>query len=175
MTQEMKRLEEEHYEDFELYYDSEINCWYSSKEAIQGIKSERIMKVIVNGFVTAVLAVTGIIFLLIKIISEIEEKKIRAVFLDRMGMRRSERVHLLKNELYLFYQVPFFITTIAAIMFTAATFYVRMYTVDIIKEYLIHAVPIWAGYFVIQWIFIWILGKYMVGKVEGKNERKRGY
>lgn len=175
MTQEMKHLEEEHYEDFELYYDSEINCWYSSKEAIQDIKSERIMKAIVNGFVIVVLAVTGIIFLLIKIISEIEEKKIRAVFLDRMGMRSSERVHLLKNELYIFYQVPFFITTIAAILFTASTFYVRMYTVDIIKEYLIHAVPIWAGYFVIQWIFIWILGKYMVGKVEGKNERKRGY
>lgn len=172
ITQDMKRLEEEHFEDFKLYYDSEINCWYSSKEAIQDIKSERTMKVIVNGFVIVVLAVTGIIFLLIKIISETDEKKERSVFLDRMGMQRKDRIHLLKKEVYLFYQVPFVITTIGAIFFTAVTFYVRRYTTEIIKQYLIRGILVWAIYFMLQWIFVWILSKFIIRKVEGKNERK---
>lgn len=176
ITQEMKQLlEEEHYEDFELYYDSEINCWYSSKEAIQDIKSERIMKAIVNGFVIVVLAVTGIIFLLIKMLSELDEKKERSVFLDRMGMRRKDRIHLLKKEIYLFYQVPFVITTIGAILFSAATFYVRRYTTEIIKQYLIRGILVWAIYFMIQWIFVWMLSKFIIRKVEGKNERKSFY
>ena len=176
ITQEMKQLlEEEHYEDFELYYDSEINCWYSSKEAIQDIKSERIMKAIVNGFVIVVLAVTGIIFLLIKMLSELDEKKERSVFLDRMGMRRKDRIHLLKKEIYLFYQVPFVITTIGAILFSAATFYVRRYTTEIIKQYLIRGILVWAIYFMIQWIFVWMLSKFIIRKVEDKNERKSFY
>lgn len=170
ITKELEKLEKEHYDDFELSYDPDINCWYSSENMIQDIKSERFMKLIVNLFIIIVLAVTGMIFLLIKTISEVEEKKERSVFLKQMGMRRKERIYLLKKELYIFFQIPFVIATIGTVSFTAATFYVRMYTFEVIKQYLIRSILIWAIYFFVQWIFIWILGKFVIRKAEGKYE-----
>ena len=88
-----------------------------------------------------------------------------------MGMRRKERIRMLKGELYLFYWLPALITVFAVFYFTAATFRARMYTGEVIKDYLSHAVWIWFGWFLIEGVYVWLLGLWEVRKVEEKDGR----
>lgn len=168
LKQEMAELEERHTED--LAYDIDVQCWYSKKDAIYNLKTERIMKQFVNIFVIIVMIMATVFVLYVKVLSELEEKKRRAEFLTCMGMRRKERMMLLRRELYLFYLIPGSIAAVLSVAFTFATFYARMYTVTDVKCYLRTAVPVWLAYGVFQWIVIWIFGRISIHNVEGKNE-----
>lgn len=168
LEQEMEVLEANH--TYEAKYDGEVSCYYSKKTAIDDMKTEHVMKQIVNFFVVIVLVMTSIFLIYVKTISELDEKKGRANFLKCMGMRRKERIRILKGELYLFYRIPVLITTAATIFFTAATFHARMYTGEVIKAYLMNAVWIWFGWILIEGAFVVVLGQWLVRKVEGKDE-----
>ena len=91
-------------------------------------------------------------------------------FYEKMGMRTKERVSLLKRELYYFYWLPELITIVVTSIFTAATFHARMYTHSVRIAWLKHAVWIWLMYLAVQWGFAWILGRFIIRKVEGKDE-----
>lgn len=106
----------------------------------------------------------------IKVLTEMNEKKSRAELLKYIGMRRKERVQLLKHEIYFFYWLPGIITAVGTAIFTMATFHARMYSEIVIKEYLGNAAWIWFAYVMLQWLFTWYLSKFVVRKVEGKNE-----
>lgn len=169
LKQEMKELDESHAE--ELTYDMDVRCWYSRDDAAKDLKTERIMKPFLNIFVVITMTLAGIFVLYVKVMSEMEEKKRRAEFLECMGMRKEERIRLLRRELYLFYVVPFGTALLLTAAFTAATFYARMYTVTDIRAYLKLAIPLWICYGVFEWLVVWIFGKITVRSVEGKNEQ----
>ncbi len=168
LEQEMEVLKANH--TYEAKYDGEVSCYYSRKTAIDDMKTEHVMKQIVNFSVVIVLVMTSVFLIYVKTISEMDEKKKRADFLKCMGMRKKERIRILKGELYLFYRVPALITVAATIFFTAATFHARMYTGEVIKAYLRNAVWIWIGWILIEGAFVVVLGQWFVRKVEGKNE-----
>lgn len=169
IEREMEQLEANH--TYEAKYDAEVKSHYSKKTAISDMETEHMMKLIVNWFVMAVLLMASMFLLYVKTASELEEKKRRAEFLNCMGMRRKERIRMLKGELYLFYWLPALITVFAVFYFTAATFRARMYTGEVIKDYLSHAVWIWFGWFLIEGVYVWLLGLWEVRKVEEKDGR----
>lgn len=169
IEREMGQLETNH--AYEAKYDAEVKSHYSKKTAISDMETEHMMKLIVNGFLIAVLLIASLFLLYVKTASELEEKKRRAEFLNCMGMRRKERIRMLKGELYLFYWLPALITAFAVLVFTAATFHARMYTGAVIKDYLSYAVWIWSGWLLIEGIYVWLLGLWEVRKVEEKDDR----
>ena len=168
IEKKMKKLEKNH--TYEAQYDSEVHCWYSKKTAVNDLKTEYTMKLIINTFVLLTMTISGLFLMYIKSLSEMSDKKARAKFLKCMGMRKQERVSLLKRELYYFYWLPELITIVVTAIFTAATFHARMYTHAVRIAWLKHAVWIWFMYLAIQWGFAWILGRFIIRKVEGKDE-----
>ena len=168
IEKKMKKLEKNH--TYEAQYDFEVHCWYSKQTAVNDLKTEYTMKLIINTFVLLTMTISGLFLMYIKSLSEMSDKKARADFLKCMGMRKKERVSLLKRELYYFYWLPELITIVVTSIFTAATFHARMYTHAVRIAWLKHAVWIWLMYLAVQWGFAWILGRFIIRKVEGKDE-----
>ena len=100
IEKKMKKLEKNH--TYEAQYDFEVHCWYSKKTAVNDLKTEYMMKLIINTFVLLTMTISGLFLMYIKSLSEMSDKKARADFLKCMGMRKKERVSLLKRELYYF-------------------------------------------------------------------------
>lgn len=168
LKQEMKELEARHMDD--TAYNLEISSWYCKETGISDVRTEYLMKTIANSFVLVILLMSSLFLICVKNISEMEEKRGRAEFLKCMGMRRKERVHILKKELYLFYVVPAVLSIGVTVCFTAAGFYVRMYSFGVMKEYLMCAVWIWLGWLLAEGGSVWCLGRWLVRKVEGRDE-----
>ena len=154
----------------EASYNSEISCYYSKQTAVADYSTERVMRIIVNGLVILMFMIAYILFMSIKVFSEMEEKVQRAEFLKTMGMPRKERIRMLTGEIHLFFWIPALVTIITTSCFMAATFYARMYTSPVIKECLVRAAWIWAICFLVEIVTIGVLSMLVVHKVEGKNE-----
>ena len=106
----------------------------------------------------------------IKVLSELDEKNKRAEFFTCMGMRKKERIRILLGELHLMFWLPGAVTALATAVFTGITFYVRMYTDAVKLQFITHAVWLWGGYILVELLFMWLLGKFMVRKVEKDDE-----
>lgn len=106
----------------------------------------------------------------VKVLSELEDKKNRADFLKCMGMKKKERMRLLQHELYVFYRIPMEVAVVVMVLYTLATFHARMYNLSVQKAYVKNCIGLWLGYVVLEWIFIWILGKFLIKKVETNEE-----
>lgn len=169
IEKEMKSFEKHH--TYEKQFDGEVSCYYSKKAAVFDMKTERIMKQIVNILIVVVVMMTSMFLLYVKVTSELKEKKERARFLRCMGMQRKERIRMLKKEISLFYWLPTLSAICLTLCFTIVTFRARMYSQKIALEYIKNAVWLWSGWIIIQRIFVWILTKWYVRKVEGKDER----
>lgn len=154
----------------EASYNSEISCCYSKQTAVADYKTERVMGIIVNGLVIVMFMIAYILFMSIKVYSEMEEKEKRVEFLKTMGMPRKERIRMLIGEIQLFFWIPALVTIITTSCFMAATFYARMYTSSVIKECLVRSAGIWAVCFLVEIVTIGVLSMLVVHKVEGKNE-----
>ena len=167
LDKEMQTFTEMH--SYEKQFDSEVSSYYSKETAVTDMKTEQALTRIVNLFVFLVLLAAGMFLLYVKAISEMEEKKERAVFLKCMGMRRKERIQVLRGEWYLLFWLPMLIALVLNVCFTAATFHARMYSGGVIREYLRNGWWTLAVWVAAQGVYIWILGQWYVRKVEGKN------
>lgn len=168
IEKDMKVLEKNH--KTETGYDINIKSYYSKASMVVDLQTEYFMKAVINLFVILIMLVSSIIWMYIKIQSEMKEKQSRAQFLKCMGMRRHERIRLLKKEVYLFYWLPGLITVFSVICLLIATFHARMYPQEIIERFLKNAVWLWGGYVILQMIAGFVLGRFVVRKVEGKDE-----
>ena len=164
----MQKFAKKHKAD--LDYDAEISSYYSKKAAVADIKTERATKQIVNIFVISAMAIASMFLVYVKVLSELEDKKNRADFLKCMGMKKKERKHLLQHELYVFYRIPMGVAVVVTALYTVATFHARMYSLNVQKAYVKNCIGLWLGYVVLEWIFIWILGKFLIKRVE-TNEK----
>ena len=165
---EMQKFAKKHKTD--LDYDAEISSYYSKTAAVADIKTERATKQIVNIFVISAMAIASMFLLYVKALSELEDKKNRADFLKCMGMKKKERMRLLQHELYVFYRIPMEVAVVVMVLYTLATFHARMYNLSVQKAYVKNCIGLWLGYVVLEWIFIWILGKFLIKKVETNEE-----
>ena len=79
-------------------------------------------------------------------------------------------MRLLQHELYVFFEIPMGVAVVVTALYTVATFHARMYSLSVQKAYVKNWTGLWLGYVVLEWIFIWILGKFLIKRVE-TNEK----
>jgi len=152
---EMKEFQTRHTDDES--FDTSVSSYYTKRDGIHMITSERVMKISMNSLVIVIFIIMYFILIIIKMLSEMEMNRKRAVFLNHMGMREKDRLKLIKKEyFYYYYILPIIIGTISAAIFTFVVFIVRMYTVQDILYYLIYMLPLWGIFYAISLLIMWI-------------------
>ena len=162
---EMKEFQNRH--TYDESFDVSVSSYYTKTEGVNMITSERIMKITMNGLVIVIFVVIYFILIIIKMLSEMESNRKRALFLNHMGMRQKDRLKLIKKEyFYYYYLLPLIIGTISATIFTFAMFIARMYNAEDILHYLKYMLPLWGSFYVISLLIMWIQITIYARKVE---------
>ena len=169
---EERKLEEEknlynRYNFAQGVYDYSVSYHYMKQEAIKNLETERIMKVTMNAMVIILFFFMNVMLVTVKILSEKEQNEKRAEFLKCMGMRRKDRMKYVKKEMIrYYYTLPNLIAMLVAVIFTALVFHIRMYTVIDIQKFSSYVLPIWAGYFIINFMLMWVISTIYAHKLE---------
>lgn len=167
VEEKLKAFQENH--KFDDHFDSSVQSWYSKDELISQIKSERFMNIAVSAFIIVILISVIIVLLYMKAESEMEEKKRQQEFLECMGMRKKERLRLIKLEVTYFLWVPFVIATFIIIAFTAILWNIRLYTQADCMAYTKILIIIYLAYAAIQLLETKGLEYFIIKKVEGSH------
>ena len=174
---ELQKFEEKHLEEekavFKEYaksgvYDLSVSYHYLKQAAVKNLQTERIMKITMNSLVIVIFFLMNLMLIVIKLLSEKDVNQRRTEFLNCMGMRRKERIHLVKVEIIrYFYLVPIILAALFSGIFTISVFHARMYSLTDIKEFVSYLFPFWSGYFIINLIIIWLLATMYAYRMEG--------
>lgn len=138
---------------------------YDSKVLIQNAKTEQYLSEGVWMFVLMMTAICGIYLLLIKFCFEMDEIVDRYRFLDCLGMEEAILRKTLRREMMPFFTIPFLASIISSCLFTVLMFKARMYSGAEILQYVRYALPIWIGYWVIQWFVYQVIRKGLIAKI----------
>lgn len=169
---ELEKLEEEHkYIANYSNYDAQVRFHYNAKTQKQDLKTERMLKAVINLFMMITFMIIGAIFFLVRMRIEFREKSERADFLRKMGMSEKQRKALYKKETMVFYYVPMLVMLLVVCFFSAATFHVRMFETDVIVRCVRLEVLICGVYMVMQGIYAYLLSEIFARKVE-RSERR---
>ena len=154
-------------------YDASVSCYYTKEDAVKDLRTERVMKIAMNLLVMIAFSVIYIVLVGIRMLTEMENNQRRAGFLECMGMRRNERIRLIRRELLCYYYVlPMVLAMIFALFYTWAVCCARIYQPDDIHNYLRIMAPLWGICVGVSGVVIWCLVTLYVYRVEGKDERK---
>lgn len=124
----LERVESEH--QYIGNYDPSVRFHYSSKTAIQDMKSERAIRIMISFYIMILLLTMDMIMVFSMCQMEKREKNMRDQFLNNMGMPKKERKKLVRRELYVFYVVPVIAMIISTGVFFRVTCTVRQYQDD---------------------------------------------
>ncbi|MCI6121394.1 hypothetical protein [Blautia sp.] len=138
---------------------------YDSKVLIQNAKTEQYLSEGVWMFVLMMTAICGIYLLLIKFCFEMDEIVDRYRFLDCLGMEEAILRKTLRREMMPFFTIPFLASIISSCLFTVLMFKARMYSGAEILQYVRYALPIWIGYWVMQWFVYQVIRKGLIAKI----------
>lgn len=168
----LAKLSERHIqEETETYnnmrLDLSINPVYTKTEGVDNLEKERMMTISMNGMVMGAFVLTAFLLLAIKLLTEQEDNKRRAEFFQCMGMRRKERISILRREIFSYCYIPFAMAVLPAAGFTAAAFYARMYTAQDITGFLTYLVLFWIIYIIIYSAVVWVWAAVYAHKTEG--------
>lgn len=154
-------------------YDASVSCYYAKEDSVKDLRTERVMKIAMNLLVMIAFSVIYIVLVGIRMLTEMENNQRRAGFLECMGMRRNERIRLIRRELLCYYYVlPMVLAMIFALLYTGAVCCARIYQPDDIHNYLRIMAPLWGICVGVSGVVIWCLVTLYVYRVEGKDERK---
>ena len=154
---------------FDNSFDSEVQSWYSKTTLIDQIKSERFMNIAVSMFIMIIMAIVSLILLYMKVESEMDEKKRQQEFLECMGMRKRERLQIIKSELGFYFWVPMAISIISIIVFTAITWKLRLFSQTDCIAYSKVLTIIFLIYTAVELLGMKCLEYYIIRKVEGSH------
>ena len=169
LEKEMEKLRDNPNHVYEEKYSSEVKCYYSKSTSIIELQIERILRKVTNYLVVGILVFSYIFLILIKTLSEMEERQIRAKFLRDLGMSKKDRYRVWRKEIWRFLVIPGLISLILTGVFTSITFYLRSYSWGVIQEYLQHAVVIWGVCVLVEVAATAMSYKLVIYKVEGKR------
>ena len=148
-----------------------IKPFYTKAEGVDNLEKERMMKISMNGMVMGAFVLTALIFLAIKMLTEQEDNQRRAEFFQCMGMRRKDRIALLRREIFSYCYIPFAMAVLPAAGFTTAAFHARMYTAQDITRFLTYLVPFWIVYIIIYSTVVWVWATVYARKTERRAFR----
>lgn len=180
IEKELQEFEEKHLEEekavFKEYaksgvYDLSVSYHYLKQAAVKNLQTERIMKITMNGLVIVIFLLMNLMLIVIKLLSEKDINQRRTEFLTCMGMRRKERIRMVRIEIVrYFYIVPVILAVLFSGIFTVCVFHARMYSLAVIKEFVSYLVPFWSGYFIVNLIVIWLLATIYAYRMEGGSD-----
>ncbi len=143
IEKELEAFRERHVGD-ERYNNAVQSC-YIKKNAVQKLRTERIMKCVMNGLMFVLFLLIYFVLLIVKVLMERRAVLRRSEFLMCMGMRRKDRMRLVRRELFrYFYVLPGGIAAAGAGVFTALVFSARKYRAEDVLGYLRIGAPLWA-------------------------------
>lgn len=171
VEEELQELKERH--AFDEHIDGEVLSFYSSRVQIDQIKGDRLMTIVANLFIICSLVFISLFIVFLKSESEMEEKKKRRDFLCCIGMKRNERVSVLKTEIRVLLWIPLLIAVVTAPIFTKLVWTLRQYTPEDCRLYLEYLAVLAGIYIVLQAAGVKLVEVHVIRKVEGKNERDR--
>lgn len=127
-------------------YNMAVQSCYIKRNAVQKLRTERIMKSVMNGLMFVLFVLIYFVLLIVKVLMERESVLKRSEFLMCMGMRKKDRKRLIRLELFrYFYVLPSMMAAAGAGIFTALVFQARQYQAGDIVRYLQFALPLWAA------------------------------
>ena len=165
---EMTEFKERHVQDGK--YDATVSSYYVKEEGVNAVQTERIMKKIMNTLLLILFFVMNLMLVLIKMLSEKDMNQKRVQFFNCMGMRKRDRIALLRKEILRYCHIlPMAIALVLAIAFTMAVFHARMYTsVDIYRS-IRQMVVLWGMYIGGSTVLLWIMVTIYTHKLEVEN------
>ena len=176
VVKELEVFEQRHYdEEWELFrltlkkgvYDFSVSYHYMKDDAVKNILTERFMKITMNGLAIVVFFVMNLMLVIIKMLSEMEMNLKRTEFLTCMGMRKKERIRLMRRELLQYYYIiPFAMAAAFAGIYIACTVHARMYSEETIKACLNHMIPMWVVYMIASTVVMWIATSIYAHRME---------
>ena len=168
VLEDMKVFQKKH--KYDEKFDVTVSSYYSKNEGLNVLRTERLMKIVMNSMILILFFVMNLMLIVIKLLSEKELRQKRSVFLHRMGMRKKERKRLMKREIINYFQIlPIIISAGVAAVFTTATFIARMYSVEEILLYLKYMAGIWIGYIAASTVLVWLIVTIHTAKLEVKH------
>ena len=152
-------------------YDTSISYCYTKEEAVKNISTERYMKIIMNTLVIGIFAFMYLMLLVIKMLSEKEMNCQKLSFLTCMGMRKKDRINLIRQELfYYYYCLPTGMAILFGGVFTGIVFRARLYSIIDMKKYLCYYVPAVIMYLIFVTIGIWCVVSFYACFIERRKE-----
>lgn len=182
LSEELEVFEQKHLdEEDEVYgnaylgtrgiYDLSVSYHYIKTDSMKNLTRERVMKVTMNVLLIVLFFVMNLILVLIKMLSEMDLNRRRAEFLNRMGMRKKDRIRLVKKEVSrYFYLLPISISVVFAGIFTIIVFHARMYTKLNVFAYLKIMFPVWGIYLSALTVAMWMMSTIYAYRVEGRKD-----
>lgn len=175
--EELGKMEKEFTEFREKHtYDEQLSVMtkslYTKKEALQELNAERLLKLVMNGMIAAIFALSGTVLFLIRIMTEIDVKTRRAEFFRCIGMTERKRVSLLRKETFLFFQIPAIAAVLSGAGFTAAVFCARMYTAADRMRASWYLLIFWVLYLVCSGTVMWVIAIVYAKRVESRNRNQ---
>ncbi len=172
LEKELKEFRARHAEDES--YNKAVRCCYVKKNEVQKLRTERIMKCMMNVLMFIMFLLIYFVLLTVKILMERGIVSRRSEFLVCMGMKEKERKCLIRSELFrYFYVLPVIIAMGSAGVFTVLVFYARQYQPEDIKRYFEIALPLWIGCLVVTGIIIRGMITGYAYKVERGNGKRK--
>lgn len=151
---------------FDLEFDSVVQAWYSKDQLADQLKAERFMNIAVSFFIMTLMAVVTLVLLYMKAESEMREKIRQQEFLQNMGMREKERLHMIRREVYVYFWIPMAVAAVSVMVFTGIMWRNRGYTPEDIMAYLKVLAVTGLFYVGIQLLGIQGISRYIIKKVE---------
>ena len=152
-------------------YDTSISYCYPKEEAVKNISTERYMKMVMNMLVMGSFVFMYLMLLVIKMLSEKDMNCQKLSFLTCMGMRRKDRINLIRQELFFYYYcMPTGMAILFGGVFTVSVFKARLYSILDMKKYLSIYVPAIIIYLIIVTIGIWSVASFYAYFIERRKE-----
>lgn len=121
--------------EYDESLDPLVDSAYSKETAASRRQMEHVFEITVNGFICIMLLAVGLLLLYMKVEMEVPEMKARYQFMDRIGMRKKERIRAEKKEIARFVKIPLGIAVPLSLVFTVIVFQLRDFTRQDISAY----------------------------------------
>ena len=148
------------------YEDSRIQCVYKKQEAVAKYGYEKVLQMVVNGFLVLTLISMSLCLMYLKVSFEIPEMKQRYSFLMQFGMKQKERIYWEKKEISRFYWISGILTVFFAPCLTLVVLTLRCYSADDLMTYGKIVLPYVLCYILLQLLSCACLQRYAIRRIE---------
>ena len=166
LSPELSAFKERHRQ--EEKYDTKVKNSYLKTEIKEQADAEIQMRKSMALFLTAAFFFASVLLLGIKMMTEKRVNVRRAQFLNCMGMKKKERMSLLRSEMRIYYILTVVISGALSAGLVSGSLKARLYETPDVNELLKVLVPLAVCEMVLFGIAVWILTEWNIRRIEKK-------